>query len=185
MKKLLFAVLLSAGFLGASAQKIGYINTDELIGSMPEAAKAQTELNEFQQSLTQQGQDMMRDLSAKDSIFVRDSVKYSASMKEIKRKELIDLYQKAQNFQQQEAQQLMQEETDNKVKPIREKALTAIRAVAKENNYAYVMEQGNLIVMPPGDDLLNLVRAKLGIKDTPSRTTTPASRPSSTPVKKP
>jgi Skp family chaperone for outer membrane proteins len=95
MKKFIVAGVLAIGFFTASAQtKIGYINTDELIGVMPEAEKADAELKEYQASLAQQGQDMMKELNDKDSLFVRDSAKLSPSMKEIKKNELISLYQK-------------------------------------------------------------------------------------------
>ena len=95
MKKLIVAGVMTLGIFTASAQtKIGYVSTDELIGVMPEAEKADAELKDYQASLSQQGQDMMKDLGIKDSLFVKDSAKLSASMKEIKRNELISLYQK-------------------------------------------------------------------------------------------
>lgn len=176
MKRTVLMLMMAVGTFMASAQKIGYVNTDELIGLMPEAAAAQKTLNEFQQGLSLQGQDMLRDLNTKDSSFNADSSKMSASMKEIKKKELVDMYQKWQAFQQRDAQDQLQAKTDEMVAPIREKALAAIRAVAKKNNYAYVMEEGNLIVMPPADDLTPLVRTELGIK-APAAQTSPATKP--------
>ena len=131
---------------------------------MPEADKADKELKEYQSSLTQQGQDLMADLTAKDSAFVKDSVKLSNSMKEIKRNELISLYQKVQSWNQQ-AQDMYQAKAQQLVAPIHEKALETVKAVAKESGYVYVMEASAVIVGPPGDDLLPLVKRKLGIKD--------------------
>ena len=62
MKKLIVAAAMTLIVFGASAQqKIGYVSTDELIGSMPEAEKADAELKEYQASLAQQGQDMMKE----------------------------------------------------------------------------------------------------------------------------
>jgi len=166
MKKLIVAGIMTLGiFFSASAQnKIGYISTDELIGIMPEAEKADAELKEYQAALGQQGQDRMKDLGLKDSLFVKDSAKLSPSMKEIKRKELIELYQRVQNFQN-EAQELYQEEAQKKIAPIRAKAMDAIRVVAKENGYTYIFDVNAVIVAPPGDDVLGLVKKKLGIKD--------------------
>ena len=47
MKKLIVAGVMALGFFTASAQnKIGYISTDELIGVMPEAEKADSDLKE-------------------------------------------------------------------------------------------------------------------------------------------
>jgi outer membrane protein len=165
MKKLLFVAGMALSIFTAGAQsKMGYINTDELISTMPEAAKAQAELQEFQAGLGQQYQDLSAELNAKDSAFVKDSVKLSASMKEIKRKELIELYQKVQNYQQ-TSQEEYQAKANEKIAPIREKALNAISAVAKENGYAYIFNEDNLLVKPTGDSILQLVKNKLGIKD--------------------
>ena len=178
MKKLLVAGAMVLGILTASAQsKVGYINSDELMGSMPEAAKADAELKQFQADLQTQGQDLMKDLSNKDSLFVKDSVKLSESMKTIRRNELIQLYQRVQNWQN-EAQELYQAEAQKKITPIRTRAMDAIKAVAKESGYGYVFDtvSGSLLVAPPGDDLLPLVKRKLGIKEGPA---TPAA-----PVKK-
>ena len=177
MKKLLFAGIMALGMFTASAQnKMGYINTDELVSTMPEAAKADAELKEFKTGLGQQYQDLSMELNAKDSAFIIDSVKLSSSMKEIKRGELIKLYQRVQGFQQ-ESQEEYQTRANEKIAPIREKALIAIRAVAKENGYTYIFNEDNLLVMPQGDNILPLVKAKLGIKDTP--------RPVSSGVRKP
>jgi outer membrane protein len=166
MKKLIVAAVMALGIFNASAQnKIGYISTDELIGVMPEAEKADAELKDYQTALAQQGQDMMKDLGTRDSLFVRDSAKLSASMKEIKRKELIDLYQKVQGWQT-TAQEMYQQKAQEKIAPIRSKAMDAIRVVAKENGYTYIFDINAIIVAPPGDDVLPLVKRKLGIKET-------------------
>jgi outer membrane protein len=167
MKKVFVLAAMTLSIFGASAQqKIGYISTDELIGVMPEAEKADAELKEYQASLAQQCQDMMRDLNDKDSLFVRDSAKLSPSMKEIKKNELISLYQRVQNWNQQ-AQDMYQQETQKKIAPLRTKALDAIRAVAKENGYSYILDVNAVIVGPPGDDVIALVKKKMGIKETP------------------
>jgi outer membrane protein len=106
----------------------------------------------------------MKDLGTRDSLFVKDSVKLSPSMKEIKRKELIDLYQRVQGWQTQ-AQEMYQQKAQEKITPIRAKAMDAIRLVAKENGYSYIFDINAVIVAPPGDDVLGLVKKKLGIKD--------------------
>jgi len=167
MKKMLVVAVMALGAFNVSAQKIGYISPDELIGSMPdeligsmpEADKADKELQVYQEELGKQGQDMMKELSVKDSLFVKDSAKLSPTMKDLKRRELIELYQKVQGWQNQ-AQELYNVEAQKKIAPIRTKALDAIKTVAKENGYAYVMDVQSVIVAPPGDDLLPLVKKK-------------------------
>jgi outer membrane protein len=167
MKKFLVVVVMALGAFAANAQnKIGYISPDELIGVMPEAEKADAELKAYQGELAERGQDLMKDLSAKDSIFVKDSSKLTPTMRNIKRQELIELYQKVQGWQNQ-AQEMYNAEAQKKIAPIRVKAMDAIKAVAKENGYSYVLDVNGVIVAPPGDDLLPLVKKKLNIKDTP------------------
>lgn len=165
MKKTLLAAVMTLSLFGATAQnKIGYISTDDLIGVMPEAEKADAELKEYQASLAQQGQDMMKELNDKDSLFVKDSAKLSPSMKEIKKNELVGLYQRVQNWNQQ-AQEMYQQEAQKKIAPLRTKAMDAIKTVAKESGYSYILDSNSIIVGPPGDDVLPLVKKKLGIKD--------------------
>ncbi len=166
MKKLIVASVMAFGILSVSAQnKMGYINTEELINVMPEAEKANAELQDYQASLQQQYRDLVQDLTTKDSIFAKDSARLSAGMREIKKNELIELYQKVQTWNQQ-AQERYEQKAQEKVTPIRTKAQEAIKAVAKENGYAYVLDINTIIVGPPGDDLLPLVKKKLGIKET-------------------
>ncbi|MBI3883594.1 MAG: OmpH family outer membrane protein [Sphingobacteriales bacterium] len=165
MKKLIVSGVMALAIFTASAQnKIGYINTEELISTMPEAEKANTALQDYQTSLTQQGQDYLSELNEKDSIFVRDSAKLSPAAKELRRNDLIALYQKVQNWNQ-TMQQLLGEKQQALLVPIRSKALENIKAVAKENGYSYVLEQSALIVAPPAEDILPFVKKKMGIKE--------------------
>mgnify|MGYP003541932964 CR=1 FL=1 len=167
MKKLLLGAVMAFGILSASAQtKIGYINTDELMSVMPEAAKINADLNEYQTSLQQQGQSLRMEADKKRDQYYLDSLKLTPSMKEIRMDELVKLYGRLQNYDQ-EAQQKAQDYAQTKVGPLRAKALDAIKGVAKEKGYTYVIDDASavLLVMPPGDDLLPFVKTKLGIKD--------------------
>jgi len=175
MKNLIVAAVFISSIFGLaqnafSQNKIGYISTEELIGTMPEAEKANAQLQDYQTSLQQQYQDYNRELIEKDSIFQSDSSKMTLTMRELKRNDLIALYQKLQGYQQQ-SQQKIQERSQELIVPIRAKAFEAIKAVAKESAYSYVLEAGTVLVGPPGDDILLLVKKKLGIVD---KTATPA-----------
>ena len=169
MKKLLLGAVMALGIMSASAQaKIGYINTDDLMASMPESAKLQTDLNEYQASLQQQGLALQKEADSKRDQYFLDSIKLSPSMKEIRRNDLVKLYSRLQNYDQ-EAQEEAQKYAQTKIAPVRTKALEAIKTVAKERGYTYVIDNATtlLLVMPQGDDLLPMVKTKLGIKDAP------------------
>jgi outer membrane protein len=152
---------------GTAQAKIGYISTEELIGLMPEAEKANSTLQEYQGSLQEQGVEYYKEYMEKDSIFRADSAKFSQTIKELKIKDLNELGQKVQGWSQ-SMQQLMQQKTQELLAPIRSKAFETIKTVAKESGYTYVIDAQAILVGPPGDDILPLVKKKLGIKDAPA-----------------
>ena len=159
----------------AQTQKIGYISFDELIGSMPEAEKASTELQEYQIALQQQGANYYKELNELDSLFAKDSATMNKATKELKRNDMIALYQKVQGWQQ-TMQQMLEEKKSALLGPIQKKAVENVKLVAKEAGYAYILESGTLLVSPPADDILPLVKKKRGIKD-PAQAAKPAAGP--------
>jgi outer membrane protein len=153
------------GGISAKAQgKIGYINLAELIPTMPEYKKADTSMNEFNNALQQQYQDMVTEYQEQTALLgSKDTTKYTAAQLELKRKGVSDLLVKLQGWQQQ-AQQMQQTKNQELLAPIQKKALDAIQAVAKENGFAYIISKEQLLVSPPADDILPLVKKKLNLK---------------------
>lgn len=171
MKKLFTVVAIGLSVVGftntSTAQtKIGYISIEELIGVMPEARSADSAIQDYQYSLQLQGNEYIQELNEKDSAFVKDSAKLSAATKELKKNDLMALYQKVSSWDK-TMQQMIGEKQQALLAPIQTKALEAIRAVAKDNGYAYVLDANTLLVSPPADNLLPLVKNKLNIKATP------------------
>jgi outer membrane protein len=169
MKKLVTLFLVAASLMAATqvnAQtKIGYIDVQELIVGMPDFKKADTALAEYQNALNQQYGDMVQEFNEKDSLLSsKDTIKYTKAQLEVKRRDLGQLYVKLQGWQQQ-AQQLYQAKEQELLSPVQKKAMDAVSAVAKESGYTYVFSRQALVVPPPAtDDLLPLVKKKLGIK---------------------
>lgn len=176
MKKIITLALITMGIFGISnttkAQgKIGYISADEIIVLMPESAKADTLLNQYQQALYQNAQLKQNDFNDAVAKFIKDSATMNASLKEVKRLELQKQSQELSGAEQ-TIQQQMQQKQQELVAPIQKKVLGAIQEVAKENGYTFILPKEALLVAPPGDDIANLVKKKLGLK-TSSSTTTP------------
>lgn len=174
MKKFVTIALIAMGIFGLSSttkaqNKIGYISADEVIALMPEAAKIDTQLNQYQQSLYQNAQDMQTEFNSAVAKFYKDSTTMTASLKEVKR---TSLQQQAQELsgQEQKIQQMFEQKRQELSLPIQKKLQVAIQEVAKENGYTYVFPREALLVMPPGDDMGSLVKKKLGVKDVPKTT---------------
>jgi outer membrane protein len=172
MKKILIITAVVIGLVmsgyssnaqAAAGGKIGVISLQELIPVMPEYKKADTALNDYQNALGQNFEDMKREYYEKDSaITSKDTLKLTKAQLEIKRREVSELLVKLQGWQQQ-AQQLYQQKQQDLITPIQKKAVEAVQTVAKENGYTYVLSKEALLVSPPADDLLPLVKKKLGI----------------------
>ena len=157
--------LLMAGATTSHAQsKIGHISLADIITAMPEYKKADTALADYQSALAQSFDDLKREFNEQDSLLSsKDTLKYTTAQKELKRKSLTELYLKVNGFQQQ-SQQLLQQKQQDLIAPIQRKAVETIQTVAKENGYTYVLSKEALFVSPPADDLLPLVKKKLGLK---------------------
>jgi outer membrane protein len=169
MKRIVIIVLVaSVSLFGGTplhAQtKLGYISLSELISAMPEYKKADTSMVDYQTALNQNFDDMKSEFNEKDSMLSsKDTSKYTKAQIEIKRKQLGELYLKLQGYQQQ-ASQLYQQKQQELMAPITKKAQEAVQQVAKENGYTYVFLKDALIVSPPAEDLLPIVKKKLGLK---------------------
>jgi outer membrane protein len=85
-------------------------------------------------------------------------------IKQTKEKELQDLQGRIDGFQT-KAQQDLQAKQQELLQPIVDKAKAAIKDVAKENKYTYVLNSIEDVVLfhETTDDLMDLVKKKLGI----------------------
>src|SRR5947208_11630565 len=91
MKKFITLCLVAISIFGSistQAQKIGYVSADEIIALMPEAAKIDSQLNQYQQALYQAAQDQQTAFNEAVAKFYKDSVTMSPQLKEVKRGEL-------------------------------------------------------------------------------------------------
>jgi len=149
-----------------NAQKVGYINSQELIQSIPEVKEANSNIETFRNQLQKKGQDMIKGFQAK----------YTALEQKRERGELspIQLEEEAQKLglEEQQIREFDQQSQDKIVKkseallqPLRTKIQDAIDAVAAENGYAYIFDYstGFVLYADQNTDVSTLVKAKLGM----------------------
>ena len=171
------AIILMVAAKPATAQsKIGYISTEELISIMPETAKADSNLRQFQSALVQNAQEKQNTLESAIEKFNKDSTTMTQARKDVQRTELQKMLQELQGEEQRIQQQLQQKQQEL-IAPINKKAFDAIQAVAKENGYGYVFEKNALLVAPPAEDIIQLVAKKLNVKLPNQNTTPPTTAP--------
>ncbi len=175
MKKIMIVLgLLYAGNQVNAQQKIGYINSEELIMAMPEAKKADADITAYAKTFQDQLQAMQKELETKYKAYEAGVKTMTEAMKDVKEKELTDLQNRIQSVQQ-GAEEKIAAKRQDMLKPITEKADAAIQSVAKEKGYAYILDAnaGGIIYALPTDNILADVKTKLGIKDAPATSPAP------------
>ena len=169
MKKLLKVALVAACivFAGniAKAQKIGYVALDQVVDQMPETKAAIANITAYNKQFIDQLTTMNNELQSKSQAYQAQRATMTDAVRGAKESELNDLNKRLQDYSN-DAKQKVDAKRDELGKPIIDKARAAVAQVAKEKGYTYVVNssQTDLIVSPPGDDLIAAVKAKLGLK---------------------
>ncbi|MCD2425020.1 OmpH family outer membrane protein [Niabella pedocola] len=166
MKRIKFLALalgmVVMGATTASAQKIGYVDIQGLVGALPEAQATQQKLEKWaQDSVGGEYTRLSEEIKEKDSL-IKDP-KTSASIKKMAEEKLGQLQMQAANWQQY-AQQMIQGKQAELFQPLFKKVTDAVRAYAKEKGYTYVLHDEVIFDAPQADNLSLPVAQKLGIK---------------------
>ena len=167
MKKITLLTALFGTFISASyaQNKFGYINSRELLEVMPEVKKADSSLQIYAKSFQDQLESMSKEYESKVKDFQANEKTMNEAVKEVKVKEVQQLQERMETLQQ-SAQEKTSKRREEMYKPILEKADKAIKDVAKENKYDYIFDAsgGAILFAKDSDNVLSLVKTKLGIK---------------------
>ena len=168
MKKFLLAICITilSGQL-AFAQKIGHVNSNDLLLAMPERATIETETQNHAKQLEAQLLTMQRELETKYQDFQAKESLMTDAIREDKIKELTSLEQRLNEFQER-AQADLQQKEQELTGPLITKAKDAINKVAKENGYTYIIDSGVGVLLyideTTADDIMPLVKKELGLE---------------------
>lgn len=172
MKKMSLALILTA-FLSvglanevAAQQKIGCINSNELIASMPANDSAMLVMEQRTQAFVKQSEELQVELNKKyeEYLVQRDSI--APLIRQSKETELNDMSKNIENFNS-AADQELQRVRQEIYQPILAKAQNAIKEVSNEGGFTYIIDIGtNSLLIFPEEAPLNILEAvkkKLGI----------------------
>lgn len=163
MKKMILMLALIMPIL-ASAQKIGHVNSQEIMALMPETKQMGEKLDSVQGVYETQLANMQEEFNKKVAEFQQQQQTMSASILEYKQQELAQMEQRLQLFYQ-TIQKDLQAKQMEYLQPIRDKLLATINKVATAQACTYVMDQANMLyIAPDALDLTSAVKAELGIK---------------------
>ncbi len=163
---LLLMLVLPMGVF-AQTMKFGHMNSTEVILAMPEYTKAMEELKTLNQQYTADLQKSNEEFTKKWQELQqlnKDSI--PQNIWERRQKDLEDMSQKIQQFQQQ-AQQDLEKAENEKMTPIWQKLDGAIRAVGTAEGVIYIFDIARVPIPYIGaqsTDLTAKVKTQLGIK---------------------
>lgn len=168
MKKITFLLVLTSIIATTSfAQKIGHINSNDLLMAMPERATIETEIQNHAKQLENQLLTMQRELETKYQDFQAKESLMTEAIREDKIKELTSLEQRLNDFQER-AQSDLQKKEQTLTEPIITKAKNAIDKVAKENGYTYILDSGIGFMLyideTTAEDIMPLVKKEMGLE---------------------
>ena len=169
--KRLFAIVISfVLFVGASnviAQsnaKLGYINSSELMQLIPGKDTVDTQIADYEATLQQTLEALITEYQSKGQEYQNNAATMSQIIRQTKEREIADLEGRIQEFQQ-GAEQDFQQKRAELYNPLLTRAKDAIEAVAKEHGYTYIFDtsMGTILYFETGDNIMALVKSKLGI----------------------
>lgn len=175
---ILVAVFALVGTAGAQ-QKIGHINSIEVLQAMPEFKTMSNDLQKQKDSYTKALENMYGDYERKQKELQDLSQAGKGTpdaILESKIQELQDLQKRITDFEAKVNDDL-QKSQQEKLKPINDKYLKAVKDVATANGYAYILDivQGSVAYYPEDqNNVTDLVMKKLGITAAPASTPAPA-----------
>jgi outer membrane protein len=156
-------VMFACSSLFSQSIKIGYINSLELVSIMPESKKADSLIMLLASQLDAQYKGYVseaQNLYAK----LQDTTLSEVRVDAIKQ-DFLYAQKRIQEYEETSSEKINQKKADL-YQPILDKATQAVKEVAKENGYTHVIDSstGAIVYAPEGDNILNLVKKKLGIQ---------------------
>ncbi len=166
LKKFALVILCSLPMVLMAQEKLGHINSQDVISQMPEVQTIQNTLNELQTQWEDQLLKMREEYYAKIKEYQEKQATMPESIKEARQSEIVEIEQRITTFNQQATTDL-QKKQQELFEPVIQKVRKAINEVGAENNYTYIFDLGMQSIVyqsPKANDITPLVKKKLDLK---------------------
>lgn len=165
-KLVLFLSFMLSTSVVMNAQKVAYINSQEILTTLPEVKQANSDIEVMKSMFQKKGEEMVRELQMKYQTLQSKQASGELAPVEIERQAAALKQEEAKlgEFEESSQDKIMQK-SEELLKPIQDKVNKAIAEVATENGYLYIFDSGMGLVLyaDPNADATKLVKSKLGI----------------------
>ena len=165
LKTILLATALCIGTVSftQAQSKVAHINTQELITAMPDYKAAQAQLETLTKSYQTEIQNMATEFQNKVKQYEAEAPTKTDEENAKRGQEVQSMQDNIRQYQA-EAQKDMQTKEMDLLKPITEKAKSAILKVARAQGFDYVLDSSQgMVILTDGKNLLDDVKKELGI----------------------
>ncbi|MBO5699993.1 MAG: OmpH family outer membrane protein [Bacteroidales bacterium] len=168
MKKvLIIAVAMLFASLQASAQKVGYINTEKILSAIPEYKSAQAQLENLGNQYSQKIESEYAKIEAMYQNYQQQKGTLSAQARAQRENEIISREQTVKELQKTYFGQdgLMQKKSEELLNPLKERVDAAIKKIAENGNFMIIFDTSlmqGVAYARESDDLSGLVIKALG-----------------------
>lgn len=162
LKSLLITSLFIFVVCSLSAQnplKIGHVNVQELVQKHPMMDSIKVTLEKETKEMEEIYTEMLAEHEGKMKVFEAESSGYSDFVKETKQKELMELAQKIQTYNQ-SAQQQLQQRNMELIQPVYQQINQEVANVAGAQNFSYILDVSTgsvAYISPQSQDITPLV----------------------------
>ncbi len=146
MKKLLFTVLfLSITMASAYAQRFAFVDTEYILDNIPEYRSAQEELDELSVQWQKEIEAMYQEIEQMYQAYQAEAVLLPEEMKVQKQNEIIAKEKEVKDLQKKRfgTDGDLFKKREALIKPIQDKVYNAIEEIAKEGNYAFILDKSS------------------------------------------
>jgi len=170
MKKIILVLGLTFMSLTAAlAQRFAYVDSDYILKHMPEYVSAQKQLSALSAQWQKEVDTRFQEIDRLYKAYQADQVLMTADMKKRREAEIADKERSAKEFQNQKfgPEGELTQRSNNIIKPIQDKMVKAIQAVAENDNLDMIFDKNSEVIMlyaSPRYDKSADVLTRLGLK---------------------
>lgn len=158
------ALLLVAATTTASAQKFGFVNSTEILATLPAMKAAESNLEGMQKQLQKKGQAMVQEFQT-DYQALQQEVQGGTLSPKQQQEKATALQKREEQIAQFEQTMVadLQKKRAELLEPIYKQVNDAIKAVAEEEGFMFIFDQQVLLYGQESQDVSTQVKAKLGL----------------------
>jgi len=170
-KNILFAFVMVLMTLPVFSQKYAYIDSEYILGNVPEYKEAQAELDRIAALWQKEIEAKFKTIDSMYKSYQVEAITLPDNLKKNREDQIISTEQDAKNLQKKRFGKDgdLFKKREELVKPIQDKVFSAIEEYAKEKGYAFVFDVSGAMTIVYADekfDINDAILEKLGITPT-------------------